>query len=541
MAKIVLDPVTNGGTLSTLNANFDKIESEFQNRVLYRDNVSGETNTVVNDIDMDGNNISNIDTVFTQALVVNGVVYEVVLQGFVDAATAQAAIATAQAIIATNQANTSGAHAAASLNSANNSAASAADALASELAAAASAASIANGPVFSFNGRFGVVTLTETDVLNTGVLEDAALTGVPTAPTAAAGTTTTQIATTAFVAQNATNAPPLMDGVATIGTSTRHSRADHVHPSDTTKANLESPTFTGTVIAPTLSAANNTNQVATTAFVKSNNYAPLASPTFTGTPAAPTATAGTNTTQLATTAFVTAAAALKANLASPTFTGTPAAPTATAGTNTTQLATTAFVTAAAALKANLASPPFTGVPLSTTAAVDTNTTQIATTAFVIGQGYAKLVSPTFTGTPLAPTAGAGTSTTQLATTAFVAGEIKPGAWTSMSISSVASSAGTLTNATATGFQRKVGRTVEFTITISIINNGTGSGSIQVTIPYTLANTFIFAGRENALTGNMLQAIGPSGSATISIFKYDGTYPAATGASLIISGTLEATT
>jgi hypothetical protein len=35
--------------------------------------------------------------------------------------------------------------------------------------------------------------------------------------------------------------------------------------------------------------------------------APLASPTFTGVPAAPTASAGTNTTQIATTAFVTAA------------------------------------------------------------------------------------------------------------------------------------------------------------------------------------------------------------------------------------------
>ena len=35
--------------------------------------------------------------------------------------------------------------------------------------------------------------------------------------------------------------------------------------------------------------------------------ADLASPTFTGTPAAPTATAGTNTTQIATTAFVTGA------------------------------------------------------------------------------------------------------------------------------------------------------------------------------------------------------------------------------------------
>lgn len=74
--------------------------------------------------------------------------------------------------------------------------------------------------------------------------------------------------------------------------------------------------------------------------------ADLASPTFTGTVAIPTV-AGTSdsTTKAASTAFVQAVAALKANLASPTFTGTPAAPTATLGTNTTQLATTAFVAA----------------------------------------------------------------------------------------------------------------------------------------------------------------------------------------------------
>ena len=38
-----------------------------------------------------------------------------------------------------------------------------------------------------------------------------------------------------------------------------------------------------------------------------NSKANIASPTFTGTPAAPTAAAGTNTTQVATTAFVTTA------------------------------------------------------------------------------------------------------------------------------------------------------------------------------------------------------------------------------------------
>ena len=69
----------------------------------------------------------------------------------------------------------------------------------------------------------------------------------------------------------------------------------------------------------------------------------LASPTFTGTPAAPTAAAGTNTTQIATTAFVQTAIGSKAPLASPALTGTPTAPTAAASTNSTQIATTAFV------------------------------------------------------------------------------------------------------------------------------------------------------------------------------------------------------
>jgi type IV secretory pathway VirJ component len=70
--------------------------------------------------------------------------------------------------------------------------------------------------------------------------------------------------------------------------------------------------------------------------------ADIASPSLTGTPEAPTASAGTNSTQIATTAFV------QAQKASPAFTGTPTAPTASSGTDTTQVATTAFVQAALA-------------------------------------------------------------------------------------------------------------------------------------------------------------------------------------------------
>ncbi len=61
---------------------------------------------------------------------------------------------------------------------------------------------------------------------------------------------------------------PLMDGVASIGSSTAFARANHVHPTDTSRAPLASPAFTGTPTAPTATAGTNTTQIATTAFVK---------------------------------------------------------------------------------------------------------------------------------------------------------------------------------------------------------------------------------------------------------------------------------
>lgn len=109
-------------------------------------------------------------------------------------------------------------------------------------------------------------------------------TGTPAAPTAAAGTNTTQLATTAFVIGQAANVAPLVDGAAAIGTNTRYARQDHVHPTDTSRAPLASPTFTGTPAAPTQAAGNNSTRLATTAFVQTElaDYAPLASPIFTG-------------------------------------------------------------------------------------------------------------------------------------------------------------------------------------------------------------------------------------------------------------------
>jgi hypothetical protein len=123
-----------------------------------------------------------------------------------------------------------------------------------------------------------------------------AFTGIPTAPTAAAGTATTQIATTAFV--------------------------------------TSSPEFTGTPIAPTAAYGTNSQQVATTAFVQGEKV----SPNFTGTPTANTAAYNDNSTRIATTAFV------EGEKLSPVFTGAPLAPTAAITVSNTQIATTRFVT-----------------------------------------------------------------------------------------------------------------------------------------------------------------------------------------------------
>ena len=232
--------------------------------------------------------------------------------------------------------------------------------------------------------------------------------------TLAQNTNTTGLATTAFVLAQASAITPVVDGTATIGSATTFARADHVHPTDTSRAPLASPTFTGDPQAPTPATGDNDTSIATTAFVKAQGYlttnavtsvagrtgaitlavadvsgaAPLASPSLTGTPLSVTAAVSTNTTQIATTAFVvgqvgtatplingTAAVGTsllyarqdhvhptdttRAALASPTFTGTPSLPTGTtaitqtAGDNTTALATTAFVMAAVPAVASL--------------------------------------------------------------------------------------------------------------------------------------------------------------------------------------------
>lgn len=66
---------------------------------------------------------------------------------------------------------------------------------------------------------------------------------------------------------SASSTTPSMDGTASTGTGTTWARADHVHPTDTSRAPLASPAFTGTPTAPTAADSTDNTQIATTEFV----------------------------------------------------------------------------------------------------------------------------------------------------------------------------------------------------------------------------------------------------------------------------------
>lgn len=95
------------------------------------------------------------------------------------------------------------------------------------------------------------VTNLVSDLSTKANLASPTLTGTPLSTTATTDTNTTQIATTAFVVGQAGSSTPIVNGVAASGTSLRYSRQDHVHGTDTTRAPLNSPTFTGNVTVPT--------------------------------------------------------------------------------------------------------------------------------------------------------------------------------------------------------------------------------------------------------------------------------------------------
>ncbi len=181
-------------------------------------------------------------------------------------------------------------------------------------------------------------------------LASPAFTGTPTAPTAAQGTNSTQIANTAFVKAAITalinGAPGTLDTLKEIAAAINNDPkfSETINNALALKAPLASPAFTGTPTAPTAAQGTNSTQIANTAFVKAAITALINGAPGTLDTLKEIAAAINNDPNFSTT--INNALALKAPLASPALTGIPTAPTAAQGTNNTQIATTAYVRAA---------------------------------------------------------------------------------------------------------------------------------------------------------------------------------------------------
>ena len=208
------------------------------------------------------------------------------------------------------------------------------------IGSSSSATTALNSVATTVGGTLGVTGLTTlSGGVKTNTLTSTATTGALTiaGDQTSGGTVTIGTSSTATTLNGTTTASLSTTSAAvtqTTGTSgTSIATTAFVGNTAALKANIASPTFTGTVTIP--------------AGAVITGYAPTSSPTFTGTVTIP---AGAVITGYATTGDVN----LKANIASPTFTGTVTIP---AGAVITGYATTGDVN----LKANIAGPQFNGL------------------------------------------------------------------------------------------------------------------------------------------------------------------------------------
>lgn len=111
------------------------------------------------------------------------------------------------------------------------------------------------------------------------------------------------------------------------------------------------------------------------------------------------------------------------------------------------------------------------------------------------------------------------------------------AWTTYT-PTVSVGSGSMTTKTATGRSKTLGKTTWIEILLLITTNGSAATSISLTLPNTAGNTKYALAAHNDTTGTACTALIESGGTTVTLFKYDGSYPGADSTNLVVGGVYE---
>jgi hypothetical protein len=113
-------------------------------------------------------------------------------------------------------------------------------------------------------------------------------------------------------------------------------------------------------------------------------------------------------------------------------------------------------------------------------------------------------------------------------------DYEEGTWTP----TITSQTGSITSTTLTAATyTKVGRKVTASVSLTITNAGTGTGSLLITIPHTaMAQACVGSGYEGALTGNALWALVGASDNKIQVRNYNNTTCIGTNAQIIVTVT-----
>jgi Pectate lyase superfamily protein len=115
------------------------------------------------------------------------------------------------------------------------------------------------------------------------------------------------------------------------------------------------------------------------------------------------------------------------------------------------------------------------------------------------------------------------------------GQISSGRWIDWT-PSVSSSSGALSAYTSSGKYKIQDQTVYYQIEINITNNGTGSGFINSTLPYsTPLVSSAGTGRETSISGKALTSTLTASQSSMQILNYDNSYPAVNGCRFVLTG------